>query len=253
MTLATFNTILIAMALLAVVVFFALYFIEAGYGMFRSKRWGATINNRVGWLLMEAPVFFAMLAFWYFSERRYEIVPIIMLILFEIHYFRRAFIFPLRIKGKSRMPIVIMAMGAVFNLMNGMIQGEWIFHLSPADMYTVDWLTTPQFISGVVIFFTGMGINIHSDRVIRSLRKPGDTNYYLPERGMFRYVTSAHYFGEIVEWIGFAILTWSWAGALFALWSCANLIPRSDAIYRNYHKMFGDRVLKRKRIFPFIY
>lgn len=253
MTLTTFYTILVIMALLAIIVFFALYFIEAGYGMFIDRKWGPAISNKVAWVVMEAPVFFVMLGFWWLSERRCAVVPVIFLIFFQTHYFRRAFIFPLKLKGKSRMPLVIMLLGVFFNLINGMIQGEWIFYLSPAEMYTPEWLTTPQFIVGTIIFFTGMAINIHSDRVKRSLRKPGDTNYYLPKGGMFRYVTSADYFGEIVEWIGFAILTWSWAGAVFALWSCANLIPRADAIYKRYKKMFGEEVGRRKRVIPFIY
>ena len=100
-----------------------------------------------------------------------------------------------------------------------------------------------------------MTINIHSDRIIRHLRKPGDTRHYLPEGGMFRYVSSANYFGEIVEWIGFAVLTWSLTGALFAIWTFANLVPRANAIYHKYEEMFGQEFIrkKRKRIIPFIY
>ena len=100
-----------------------------------------------------------------------------------------------------------------------------------------------------------MAVNIHSDRIIRRLRKPGDRNHYLPQGGMFRYVTSANYFGEIVEWIGFAVLTWSAAGAGFAIWTFANLVPRADAIYKRYNELFGEqlRTQRRKRIIPYIY
>ena len=100
-----------------------------------------------------------------------------------------------------------------------------------------------------------MFVNIQSDDIIRNLRKEGDTNHYLPKGGMFRYVTSANYFGEFVEWIGFAILTWSWAGAVFALWTFANLGPRADHIYKRYQVEFGDQLntKKVKRIIPFIY
>ncbi len=65
----------------------------------------------------------------------------------------------------------------------------------------------------------------------------------------------ANYFGEFVEWIGFAILTWSWAGAVFALWTFANLGPRADHIYKRYQEEFGDQLdtKKVKRIIPFIY
>lgn len=84
------------------------------------------------------------------------------------------------------------------------MQGGWIFYISPADRYPDSWLLSPQFIAGTLIFFAGMAINIHSDYIIRHLRKPGDTRHYLPRGGMFRYVSSANYFGEVVEWTGFA-------------------------------------------------
>ena len=146
-------------------------------------------------------------------------------------------------------------MGVVFNLLNACMQGCWIFYLAPEGMYTSQWLLSPQFIAGASLFFLGMGINIHSDRIIRHLRQPGDTGHYLPRGGMFRYVSSANYFGEIIEWTGFAVLTWSAAGAVFALWTFANLVPRADAIYHRYGEMFGDefRRARLKRVIPFIY
>ena len=151
------------------------------------------------------------------------------------------------------MPVSIMLMGVVFNVLNGFMQGEWLFYLAPADRYTTEWLTTPPFIIGTLIFFTGMVINWHSDNVIRHLRQPGDTRHYLPQKGLYRYVTSANYFGELVEWTGFAILTWSAAGAVFAWWTFANLVPRANAIYHRYQQEFGTQMGKRKRIFPFLY
>lgn len=151
------------------------------------------------------------------------------------------------------MPAGIMLMGITFNILNGYMQGEWIFHLAPQDMYTESWLYSPQFIIGTILFFTGMGINIHSDHIVRHLRKPGDTKHYLPKGGMFNYVTSANYFGEIVEWCGFAILTWSASGAVFAWWTFANLVPRANTIYHKYKAMFGNELGNRKRVIPFIY
>ena len=70
-----------------------------------------------------------------------------------------------------------------------------------------------------MLFRSGMFINLHSDHVIRHLRKPGDTRHYLPAKGLYRYVTSANYFGELVEWTGFAILTASPAAWVFVWWT----------------------------------
>ena len=108
---------------------------------------------------------------------------------------------------------------------------------------------------GVVLFFAGMAINWHSDYIIRHLRKEGDTRHYIPKGGMFRYVSSANYFGELLEWTGFAIASLSWAGLVFVWWTFANLAPRSFSLYKRYEKEFGEEFtsLRRKRIIPFIY
>lgn len=250
-----YYSVLASMAVLAVVVFVALHFVTAGYGMMRTKRWGPAVGNRLGWVLMEAPVFFAMGALWLLSSRRAEVAPCVMAGLFMLHYFQRSFIFPLLIKGKSRMPLAIVAMGVVFNLVNAYMLGGWIFYVSPADAYPPQWLLSPQFVAGTLVFFIGMAINWHSDSIIRHLRKPGDTGHYIPRGGMYRYVTSANYFGEFTEWVGYALLTWSWAGAVFALWTFANLAPRARSLHKRYEQEFGDdyRRLGRKYIIPFIY
>ncbi len=243
------------MLALAVVVFVALQFVTAGYGMMYSRRWGSTVGNRLGWVLMEAPVFVAMLLLWLCSARRTELAPVVMVLLFLLHYFQRSFIFPMLIKGKGRMPLAIIAMGILFNLINAYMIGGWIFYVSPADCYPVSWLWSPQFIAGTIIFFAGMAINIQSDSIVRSLRKPGDTRHYIPRGGMYRYVASANYFGEFIEWTGYAILTWSLGGVAFAVWTFANLAPRAKAIHRRYECEFGEeyKSLKRKYIIPYIY
>lgn len=253
MTTTCFTIFLIIMTAIAAIVFVTLYFVEAGYGMLFDKKWGAPIPNKIAWVCMEAPVFIVMLIFWSGSERQFETAPLLFFLFFELHYLQRAFIFPLLIKGKSKMPAGIMTMGIIFNILNGCMQGIWIFYLAPESMYTTEWLSSIQFITGTILFFLGMGINWQSDYIVRHLRKPGDTAHYLPKGGMFNYVTSANYFGELIEWCGFAILTWSASGAVFAWWTFANLVPRANTIYHKYKATFGNEVGKRKRIIPYIY
>ena len=254
-SLHAFQIFLIVMAAVAVVVFVSLFFVDAGYGKFYQPKWGPSVDNRLGWMLMEAPVFIAMLLLWWFSDRRDDVVRLVFLLLFEAHYFHRSFIFPLQIRGRSRMPLSIILMGVLFNTLNALMQGGWIFYLSAPDRYPASWLTSPAFLCGTALFLFGMVVNIRSDSIIRHLRVPGDTAHYLPKGGMFRYVTSANYFGEFIEWTGFAILTWSWSGAVFALWTFANLAPRAARIYDMYAREFPDELdtHKTKRMIPFIY
>lgn len=249
-----YNLLLIAMAILAIVVFVALYFIEAGYGYLFNPRYGVPIPNRVGWCMMETPVCVAMAVLWWLSDRRFEIVPFALFLMFQSHYVWRSFIFPFKMRGNSKMPLGIVAMGMLFNTINAIMQGGWIFYIAPSGYYD-DWLNKPYIYIGGVLFFVGMYINRQSDSIIRNLRKEGDTAHYIPHGGMFRYVSSANYFGEIVEWIGFSIASWSWGAVVFVWWSFANLAPRSAALYRRYESEFGEEFtkLKRKRVIPFIY
>lgn len=247
--------IVATMAVLAVIVFIALHRVTAGYGMMRSKHWGPSINNRLGWFIMELPAFACMAVIWALSPRGGNPAPCVMAALFELHYFQRVFIFPFLIRGKGSMPWAIIIMGMVFNAINAYMIGGWLFYLSPDSLYSPGWLLSPLFFLGTIIFFIGMAINLHSDHVIRKLRKPGDTKHYIPQKGLYRYVASANYFGETVEWVGYAILTWSVAGAVFALWTFANLAPRARKIHAKYCDEFGDdyKSLNRKFIIPFLY
>ena len=245
-------TIMIA---LAFIVFVALHRIDAAYGITYSPKWGPSVGNRLGWILMESPVFIAMVLLWIFSPRRGQPAEIVMASLFLLHYFQRSFIFPMLIRGKSRMPLAIVALGVTFNLVNAYMIGGWIFYVAPADEYPLNWLWSPLFILGTVIFFAGMVINIKSDSIIRNLRKPGDTKHYIPRGGMYRYVTCGNYFGEVTEWLGYAILTWSLGGLAFFLWTFANLAPRARTIHKRYVREFGDEYskLNLRYILPFIY
>lgn len=94
----SFNIFLSVMALTAVIVFVALHYVTAGYGMMYNPKWGPTVNNRLGWVVMEAPVFIAMGILWWLSGRRFETAPSVMFLLFELHYFQRSFIFPLLLR-----------------------------------------------------------------------------------------------------------------------------------------------------------
>jgi len=257
----TYYILLAAMAAMGVLVFICLFYFKAGYGYLSTSNWGPKISNKVAWVLMEAPSFCFLLYYtlrYAFSGAEAENCNAVLYVIagfFLLHYFQRSFIFPLLLRGKSKMPIAIMAMGMIFNTINSWFIGTWLFDVAPAGYYTIAWLWSPQFIIGAIIFAVGMFINLQSDHIIRHLRKPGDTKHYIPKKGMYKYVTSANYFGEITEWIGFAILSWSPCGVLFAFWSFCNLGPRSKSLTEKYIAEFGEeyKSLNKKNLIPFIW
>jgi 3-oxo-5-alpha-steroid 4-dehydrogenase 1 len=241
------------MAFMGLFVFVTLYFVDAGYGKFRSNKWGYSINNELGWVLMECPALIPI---------AYTIVAltpsalaILFMSLYALHYVYRSFIFPALLKGNSKMPLAITAMGATFNFTNSTLLCASVVAF-PKESYTdiCSYAGNWNFWLGIVLFFMGMYTHMKADHTIRNLRKPGDTNHYLPKGGLFDYVTSANYFGELLEWTGFAILLCNPAAWMFVWWTAANLVPRAHAINKKYRAEFGnEQVGKRKRVIPFIY
>jgi steroid 5-alpha reductase family enzyme len=107
-----------------------------------------------------------------------------------------------------------------------------------------------HFVLGMLVFVAGFLLHVHSDRIIRNLRRPGEAGYRIPQGGMFRWVSSPHYLGEIIQWTGWAILTWSWAGVAFALFTFCNLAPRAISNHRWYRERFAEYPDRRRILVP---
>lgn len=246
-----FHWFLIGWTALAMIIFVSLFFVSAPYGRHTRKGWGHGINSKWGWFFMECPALVAPLLFFIFGQRNQNTVAILFLVLWEVHYVQRTLVYPvLKKKSPYKMPLLVMFFALFFNACNGYLNGRFLFSLS--SPYPNQWLTNPKFILGTCLFMSGFIINIHSDSILRSLRKKGDTGYKIPRGGLFKYVSSPNYFGEILEWTGWAVATWSVPGGAFALWTVANLVPRALANQNWYQKTFPDYPPKRKAIFPFV-
>jgi len=70
---------------------------------------------------------------------------------------------------------------------------------------------------------------------------------------MFEYISGANFFGEIIEWLGFAIACWTLGGWAFALMTACNIGPRAYHHHCWYLEKFKETYPKnRKAIIPFI-
>jgi 3-oxo-5-alpha-steroid 4-dehydrogenase 1 len=229
----------------------ALWFVPAPYGRYSRPGWGPALDPRLGWMAMELPAATAVAALFLTSDRTANLPAVIFLAMWELHYVHRALVFPFLLRpGTARMPASIPVMGILFNLFNAYLQGGWLFRVSPP--YGAAWMADPRFLIGATLFLAGMAVNWHADAVLRRLRRPGETEYKLPEGGLYRWVSCPNYLGETVEWMGWAVATWSPAGAAFAFWTAANLIPRAVAHHRWYQQRFPDYPKRRRAIVPWI-
>lgn len=239
---------LLTMVVMAPCVFFVLLFISAPYGRYTRTGWGPAVPPKAAWMIMEAPASLLMLLVFFFSPLNATVV--VLLIVWQIHYFHRAFIYPFTLKSVRPMPISVMLMAFTFNTINSALNGyHFVLH---ADWYDGAWLSSPQLLAGIALFTLGYAITKRSDRILAGLRTPHDESYKIPRGFLFRYVSCPNYLGEIIEWSGWALMTLSPAALVFMLWTIANLVPRALSHHRWYQEEFSDYPHERKALVPFV-
>jgi 3-oxo-5-alpha-steroid 4-dehydrogenase 1 len=236
---------------IAGITFVWLFRLTAPYGR-HARAFGPMIHRTVGWVLMEAPSPLLMMVLFLAAPRRPGVAAWVLLGLWELHYVNRAFVFPLRMRGgQKQMPLAIVASAIAFNGVNAYLNGRWLTAFGPP--YGDEWLRDPRLWLGGALFVVGFAINLHADAVLRGLRRGDERGYQIPRGGLYGVISCPNYFGEIVEWTGWAIATWSLAGASFALWTAANLIPRARSHHKWYREQFAEYPTERRAVLPFLY
>jgi hypothetical protein len=235
----------------ALILFPILLKVTAPYGRYTTKKWGPLINNRLGWFIMESP---ALIVFLFFIIGRGDfsnIKVLLAFILWGAHYFHRVVLFPLRINTEGKkMPVIIMLFAVFFNLINGFVNGYWLGALIDDDPYGS--IAYAKIVLGVLLFITGFIINKYHDRILIRLRKISKNGYQIPYGGLFRYVSCPNFFGEIMEWGGFALMVWSLPALSFLIWTFVNLVPRAIDHHKWYKQNFTDYPPERKAVIPFV-
>jgi 3-oxo-5-alpha-steroid 4-dehydrogenase 1 len=253
-----YDTLLAAGLVFAALVFVISWFLPSPYGRFASSRFGVSLGPRLGWCLMELPATLSFLWFYFHGPRRAELVPVVFLVMWLIHYANRGFLFPLRIRAArgqtASFSLLVIGAGWAVTSLHGYFHASFFTRL---HVYTPDWLRDPRFIIGFVVYYVCFALNVHSDAIIRNLRTPdevaaGVKRYRVPHGGLFRWVTNPSYLTELCGWAGFAVCTWSLAGVFVLLVSIGNLVPRAFATHRWYRERFADYPSERKALIPFV-
>ncbi|XP_054979404.1 3-oxo-5-alpha-steroid 4-dehydrogenase 1 isoform X2 [Sorex araneus] len=204
------------LALLGCLVFALLQGRVKTYGRHGSRRGPWVLPARLSWVLQELPSLLAPLACACSPAGRLHHWPNrLLLAMFVLHYAHRSLVFPLLIRGGKPVPLEIFLGAALFCAFNGYLQGRY---LSTYAVYPDDWLTDPRFLLG----------------------------------GLFEHVSAANFFGELVEWAGYALASWSLQAGAFAFFSFCFLFPRAKQHHRWYLEKFEDYPKSRRILIPFL-
>ena len=244
-----YELILLPWVITAIFVFIVLLKINAPYGKFFNNLGGYSLPYKIGWLIQESvsPIVFSY--FFIIDNLDKGFVTWMFFSLWIGHYTYRSIIFPFRMgENSSRIPIIIMLSAIFFNSINGFING---YYFSNIGYYHSQYLYNINFLLGLLVFIIGFYINFKSDNILIKLKLKNE-GYQIPQGFMYKYISCPNYFGEMIEWLGFAIMTLSLPAFIFFIWTVANLFPRAIATHKWYLKTFKEYP-NRKAIIPFIY
>jgi protein-S-isoprenylcysteine O-methyltransferase Ste14 len=220
----------------------------------------------LGWVIQESPSLLIMAFYllrWIYthidSVRKLDLKPgefmtIALALCWLVHYFNRALVFPLRMRGGAKpTTFTVVATAIAFCVTNTYLNAHALFEqeLMIRSKRSIDG----AFLCGVTLWLLGLLANWQSDAITRNLRRsPEDIKlqrYAIPYGGLYRYVSAPNYFAEFVEWTGFAVAAQTWAAFSFALWTFCNLYPRARSNHQWYLQSFANYgTLNRNAFFP---
>ena len=242
-----FDTIVVVWAALAVPVFIYSLVGTDHVGRTGGNPSGPRVAARWGWVVMELPALLVLPAIYVSADNR-NLVADLLVAAWVIHYAHRTLVWPWIVPRYSQpMPVATCVSGLVFNVINGLLIG-WF--LGYAAGYPREWLLDGRFIAGAAVFLMGAALNVTSDYRLAHMRRRRQGRYLVPRGGAFRFLSSPNLTGEMVEWIGFALMAWSLPALAFALWTAANLIPRALWRHRWYRRTFPDYPCSRRAVIP---
>ena len=244
-----------------------LFKVNTGYGKFLpSATRGFLVSSALAWFIYESPNLIIGFYFLFFKSFPMTIPNLAIFSLFLIHYIHRDLIYPLKLIGNSRKyPLELASTAVFFCTFNGYYQSYSNTHLCS---YEDDWIYTWNFSFGIILFALGMFINIRSDNILLKIKKrklealkkenkdiqieASKKIYGIPNEFLFQYVASPNYFGECLEWLGYAIAGWSLNGLVFFLSTFSILLSRAILNKQWYRNNFTEYPKDRKAMVPFI-
>ena len=237
---------------LATISFLARQWRPLPYGKHSDSNGACTLPLRPSYIithLIPGVVFFTIT---YFTGLHFRSpINITLLVLFEVHYLTRGFITPLVSRySESKLTIWVPLHNLLLNVFFHYVNAEFIGSVDYCRGYHYD----PRFIIGAILFVVGFVVNRVSDTQLVFLRKSRrDQAYYIPRGFVFGLVSSPHYLGEGLMWLGWAVMTWSLAGLVWWLYVESVFLPRARHTHKWYKNQFLNYPSRRKALVPFLF
>ncbi len=152
-----YDTALLAGFAYVLIIVLASKFGQAAYGRFGGWASGVKFEPRLGWVLMELPAPLVFLIVFFQGQNNDQLVPMIFLGIWIIHYSNRGFINPMLMRvhkgSKASFNISVVIFGWIATAAHGFFSADFI--ANHAKHLTPEWSTDPSFLVGIVIYVIG--------------------------------------------------------------------------------------------------
>lgn len=238
--------------IIAIISFFAQCWKPMPYGKHSEANGSCNLPVRMANIAVHLIPGFVFFTITYFTGLHFNSpVNITLFILFIVHYLSRGVITPLVAKySEARVVIWVPMHALLLNMVYHYINAEFIGSVDYCRGYFYD----PRFIIGATLFVIGFIVNRISDTQVIFLRKSRKDHSYLIPRGfLFNLISCPNYFGEGLQWLGWAVMTWSLAGFVWWLYTESVFVPRARHNHNWYKNQFLNYPHYRRALIPLIY
>jgi hypothetical protein len=215
------------------------------YSKFRT---GSGVNSRAGLALAYATPVFVYVALW--AEGGAPQTPYHFAVLgaFLFHYVRR--ILEILFVNSYSRPTPLRVPVTIALLYSGVATSCAFFQVRTLGQPT----SNPIFILGVLTFAFGEVLNGYHHWLLARLRPLGVRIYVVPRHGLFGWVACPHYLGEILSFVGYAMMS-----DLLPVWGNAVVVTaylgsRANSTLSWYRREMPLKIPSRwRRLIPFAY
>ncbi|GAB6022093.1 hypothetical protein CHUAL_006235 [Chamberlinius hualienensis] len=249
------NAVLSAGAVLVVITYVSQLKSAAPYGRHDPKdgKWGPGVNQVIGHILNDGLwgfIYFLYLLYQNSENGNFGIINVTFMSLWLVHFIHRGFVHPLYMRYSSKTISVGIPLTGLTLAYFSYIHASYL----TLAVYPEGYVCHSSFIIGLTLFAIGFGLNKWSDVTLRNLRSnSGDAKYYVPTAAIFKFISCPNYLGEIMQWLGWALSTWSVEGLLYFLFVCATCVPRSKHNHQWCMKYVRNYPKDRNALIPGLY
>ena len=209
---------------------------------------GGGVNSRAGLTLAYATPICVYIVLWIEGGAPQTPYHLIVLAAFLFHFIRR--ILEILFVNSYSRPTLLCALVTIAFLYGGAATSCAFFQVHTLGQPTSNSI----FMLGVLVFAVGELLNGYHHRLLARLRAPGVRTYGVPRGGLFGWVASPHYLGEILSFVGYAMMS-----DLLPVWGNALVVSgylalRANTTLKWYQREMPLRIpLGWRRLVPLAY